>query len=130
MFVSFGTKSVYITVVFATFAFPVLGLFGRFYQCTIRGLFNRKVLSLVSLTLLSVHSVPGHLVDASDFLYGTCMHMHLPYVSIKYLAYMPNLVGIFVSGRYLAIACEVDVVLRCILASMLKLLGPYAHITY
>ena len=33
----------------------------------------------------------------------TYIHIHSPNMHIKYLAYIPNLVGIFVSGRYLAI---------------------------
>ena len=44
-----------------------------------------------------------HMVDDSDFICGAYMCIHLPYKSIKYLAYMPSLVGKYVSSTYLAI---------------------------
>ena len=45
------------------------------------------------------------------------------YVAIKYLAYrayVPNLEGIFASCTYLAITCEVDIAVGCILAYVRK----------
>ena len=55
-----------------------------------------------------------------------------PYTDIKYLAYvayMPNLVGIFGSGTYLAITCRVKVAVACVL-EYTKFLGPHAHVTF
>ena len=57
-----------------------------------------------------------NMVDSSDLICDTYMCIHLPYKSIKYLAYRPNLVGIFVSGTYLAITLEVCIAVGCILA--------------
>ena len=48
----------------------------------------------------------------------------------KYFAYMPNLVGIFLSGTYLTITGEVNVEGGCGLACMCNMLGPQTHITF
>ena len=51
------------------------------------------------------------------------MCIHLPYQPIKYLAYMvymPNLVEIFASSTYLAIACEVYIAFSCVLVYVCK----------
>ena len=53
-----------------------------------------------------VYSAYCQMVDYNDFICGTYMYIHLPYKSIRYLAhlaYMPYLVGTFVSSTYLAI---------------------------
>ena len=50
---------------------------------------------------------------------GMYMYIRLPYMAIKYLEYMANkfnFVGIFVSGTYVAVRCEVVVVVGCVLA--------------
>ena len=57
-----------------------------------------------------VYSAHCHMVDYSDFICATYMCIHFPYMSIKYLeymAYMPNVVDIFVSSTYLAVTSEV-----------------------
>ena len=43
------------------------------------------------------------------------------------MAYRPNLVGIFVSGTYLAITCEIEAAVGFALAYICKTLGLYAH---
>ena len=66
-----------------------------------------------------VYSAHCHVVDCIDFIYGTYMCIHLPYKFIRYLAYvtyMPNLVGIYVSSRYLGMAGDVCTVVGCVLA--------------
>ena len=50
------------------------------------------------------------------------------YVIIR-LAYMPNLVCIFVSGTYLAITNDAKVAVGCVLANMCINVGPHAHLT-
>ena len=62
------------------------------------------------------NSAPCDIVYASDFMCGRYMCIHLPFMPIKYLAYiacMPKLVGIFVSCTYLAITCEVEITISC-----------------
>ena len=51
---------------------------------------------------------------------STYMCIHLPYKSVKYLAYMPKLVGIFMSSTYLAITLEVCIAVCCVLLPMSK----------
>ena len=54
------------------------------------------------------------------------MHKHplfLPIRYLTYISYMPNLMGISVSGMYLTISCEVDIVADFILAYMSKKVG-------
>ena len=49
--------------------------------------------------------------------YEAHMCMHLSYKPIKYLphmAYVPNLLGIFVFGTYMVITSEVEVAIGCI----------------
>ena len=47
------------------------------------------------------------------------------------MAYMPNLVCIFVSSTHLAIMCEVCIVVGCVLAHMCKNVGLYTPcVTY
>ena len=72
---------------------------------SIFGLCNWKV--SLSSVLLSVYSTPGHMADASDSICGTDMHIHPLYLPVRYLAYMPNLVGRFGFGTYLAITWSV-----------------------
>ena len=43
-----------------------------------------------------VYRVHCHMVDCSDFIYSTYMCMCLSCKSIKYIVYIPNMVGIFV----------------------------------
>ena len=60
---------------------------------------NQKVL----LEGLFMYSSPGHMVNASDYIYDT-------YMPIKYFAYhiyIPDLVDIFISGTFFAITCKV-----------------------
>ena len=57
---------------------------------------------------------------------GTHMYIHLSYKSIKYLAYMvymPNLMGVYVSSTYLAITCEICIVVGYVLAQICKNVG-------
>ena len=42
--------------------------------------------------------------------------------------FIPNFVGIFVSGTYLAVKCEVVIAVSCVSACLQKMLGLYAHI--
>ena len=65
---------------------------------------------------------PCHMVDCSDFIYDTYMCIHLPFNLIKYLAYMPNSVGIFVSGAYLA-RCEICIAIGFGLVHVCKNVG-------
>ena len=73
-----------------------------------------------------VYSAHCHMVDCSDVIFGTYMCIHLPYRSLRYLAYMaymPNLVGIFVSSTYLALTWEVHTTIGCVLSHMCKNIG-------
>ena len=65
---------------------------------------------------------PIWIIGGSDFICGRYMCIHPLHWHIKYLAYMPNLVGLFVSCTYLAITCEVGVAGGCILAYMWKII--------
>ena len=49
--------------------------------------------------------------------------MHLPRRSIRYLAYIQNLVGIYVSNTLLVITCKVCTAVGCVLAHMCKNVG-------
>ena len=60
-----------------------------------------------------VYSAPGHEVDATDFIYGTYMHIHLSYMAIRYIDYMYRLMDKFVSGTCMPVTYEVDVVVGC-----------------
>ena len=53
------------------------------------------ICSVIPVTYL--YSANCHMVDCSDFICGTYLCIYLSYKSIKYLAYMSNLVGIYVS---------------------------------
>ena len=63
-----------------------------------------------------LHSAHGHMVDTSDFMCGIYVQIHLPYVPVKYMAYIFSLMDIFVSRVYMAIICKVDVVVGYTLA--------------
>ena len=68
-----------------------------------------------------VYRAPYCMVEVSKFIYTTYMDIHLPYDPIKYLVYMSYVLsveGIFVCGTYLAVACEVYVVVGCILGKI------------
>ena len=52
------------------------------------------------------------------------MHMHHPYLHVKYSAYMPKLMGIFVSCTYLASTGELEVVFGCVLAHICRNVAP------
>ena len=46
--------------------------------------------------LLFVYNTPGHKIYVSDFIFGTYMDTHFPYIHVKYVEYMRILVAIFV----------------------------------
>ena len=58
------------------------------------------------------------MVNASDFVFGIHLHMHLLYILFQYMVYMCNVVGILVSGTHMAMLCELDVAVVCALAHM------------
>ena len=73
-----------------------------------------------------MYNAPCFLVDASDFIFGLSMCIHLLHICIKYLmymAYIPNLLGIFVSITYYAITCVAETAVGCILAYKCKNVG-------
>ena len=71
---------------------------------------NQAALSLsaaVVVSLLSVYSASGHMVDASELMYGIHIGILLHLMHIKkfmHVVYMWLLSGIFVPGTYIAIA--------------------------
>ena len=48
------------------------------------------------------------------YMWHICVNTPL-YMHVKYFTYMPNLMGIFVYGTYLAIICAVEIVVGCVL---------------
>ena len=68
----------------------------------------------------NVYNAPCHMAGASDFICGTCICIHSPYMPTKYVAYMSTFLGLFVFGTYLAITCQVDYALSCVSAYMCK----------
>ena len=70
-----------------------------------------------------VCSVPCNMLCSSDFICGTYMWIHLPYKSIKYLAYISNLMDIFVSDTHLAITWDIYIAVGCDLAHICKKCG-------
>ena len=75
------------------------------------------------------NSTSGHVVVASDFMYGTYMQIHPPCLPIRYLAYMTymnDLVGIYIPATYLVISHEVAVALFWHICA--EVLGFYGHI--
>ena len=63
--------------------------------------------------------------------YVAAMHIHYPDMHIKYwvyVRYMLNLVGIFVSGTYSIITCEVEVAVGCVLVYICKKCWAYMSI--
>ena len=59
-----------------------------------------------------VYCTSGHNVETSDLIRRTHMHKRPRYTPVKcvaYMAYICNLVSIFVSGTYMAVTCEVDI---------------------
>ena len=71
-----------------------------------------------------VYSAPCCMVHVNDFICGTYICIHLPCLPIKYLAYIPNLVGIFVSGTYV-IKYETDIAFGSILVNICKNAGSF-----
>ena len=74
-------------------------------------LYDQELVSLSSLLLVSMlhwHNAfnnHNNIVDSIAFISGTYLHIHQgiypsPYMSTKYMAYVCNLVGIFVSGTH------------------------------
>ena len=59
---------------------------------------------------------------------GIYIHILFLYEYVKYLAYMPKLVGIFVSSTYLVITQVVEDAVGCGLVYVFKKLSPYANI--
>ena len=62
-----------------------------------------------------MYSSLGHMVDNSDFICGTYSEIRLLYMSIKYmacLAYVCGLFDIFVSGTYVALICGLNRLLQ------------------
>ena len=51
------------------------------------------------------------------------MCINFPYTSMKYLAYMTNLVGIFASSTFLTVTSKVCIVIGCVVAYMSKSVG-------
>ena len=71
------------------------------------------------------------MIDTSDFICGTYIYIHTLYMLIRYLAYMPNLVGIFVLGNYFSITFEVDITVGCVVVHIYaKISGLHAHIAW
>ena len=64
-------------------------------HCT--GLYSREFSSSLALSSY-FYSASGQVVDASNFIFT---HIHLPYMSFRYMPHMCNSGGIFVSGTYL-----------------------------
>ena len=54
-----------------------------------------------------VYSATCHIVDGSDFICDICICIHLQYKPMKYLAYKPTLLNMFVSGTDLVRTCEI-----------------------
>ena len=77
-----------------------------------------------------VYSTPLLNGCASDFICGIYMYIYLLYMCVKYLAYlayMPNLMDIFVSGIYLVIICVVEVAFSCVLVYVCIMVALFAH---
>ena len=77
-----------------------------------------------------VYSTPCCLVDDSYSICGIVMCIHPPYGLVKYwtyVAYEPSLGGIFISGIYLAIICEIKVAVGCVLAHVSKNVGSHTY---
>ena len=71
------------------------------------------------------------MVGASAFISGTYMCRHSLYTHVKYYAYMTymtNFAAILVSGSLLAITCEAEVAVGCVLAYTCKMLSLHAHV--
>ena len=68
------------------------------------------------------------MVIANDLICEIYMHIHLSYMSIKYMTCMCSLMGISISGTYMAIACKVHVVVVCVFSHVSTNVGslwPY-----
>ena len=76
-----------------------------------------------------VYSVPGHIIDAIDFICGIYLCLHIQYLQVNYMTNIDNLGGgAFISGQYVAIVSEVDVPVHCVLTHVCKNVGsiwPY-----
>ena len=57
------------------------------------------------------------------------MNIHPLHMLARYLAYVPNLLGTFVSGTYLGITGEVEVAVGCVAVIYAKMLGPHNILT-
>ena len=72
------------------------------------------------------------MVDFSNFIYGTSVCIHVPYKPIRFMAYIPNLVAIFVERTYLTMPYEVCIAVGCLLAHIYKNVGslcPFSMLT-
>ena len=80
--------------------------------------------------MLCMDSATCHVVDASESMCGTCMHIHTPYVHIKYCTYKSYvMLCIFVSGTYIAITFKAVVAVGCGLAHMCTNVDIWAYAT-
>ena len=80
-------------VVFCYICAKMLGLYVHL-ACLLCTLYFEHICHICSeIYVKCVYSVPNCMIDASDFICGTYMHIHQPYMPIKYfiyLAYMPH----------------------------------------
>ena len=77
---------------------------------------------------IATYSTHCHLVDCSELKCGRYIHIHFPYNSVRYLAYMPYLANIFVSSTYVAITWKVCIAVGCVLAHTCKNVGSLYHL--
>ena len=71
-----------------------------------------------------MYSAHDHLIGVSDFMGGIYIHKHPTCLPVEFLAYMPNLAGIFFS----AIACKIAVAVVVMWHMCGKRLGLYVHL--
>ena len=89
------------------------------------------VVGVINIALASVYGALGNMVDASDFIDGIYVCIHTPYKPMKHfacVAYMPNLVRVFVCGTDLVVTHEVDIQVVVFCHTCAKMSGLYAHI--
>ena len=70
-----------------------------------------------------VYSAPGHIVHATEFICSICMCVHVPYIHINYMASIYNLGDHIASGTCIAIRCEIDVEVGCVLEHIYNNVG-------
>ena len=67
------------------------------------------------------------MVEAGDCISGRYVYIHSPYMPLKDMTYVWSVECIFVSGTYMTITCEINVVVGCVGHTCAPILDPFVY---